>query len=233
MKRLIIFLLCVSLVSCSNLNTENKDKAGVIGAVGLASAISGFFFYQRHKLNEKKNRPKVSEVIENIDTTGDMFHLGGVLVNPTQSLHVQHWPVRKNQTVRFNGKNGKVSNRVVVSKVNLGNDLSILTFDKPLDTDYHSVMPIGEALPDTPTTVQRFGERASRGYFVEDYEGVFLQLSTTLETFLESGDSGKKWIQIQDGKQVVVGLNSTQKGKGPNLYKIYNDYLSKQIKNDK
>lgn len=222
-------IFCLFLVSCgSNPTTEQKTKYTVLGVATLGVG-AGIF-----KVIKEKGAPTESELISDIDTSGDIFHLGGVLVNSRQSLHVTHWPIEKNseseynQIVRFDGKGGVKSFRTIINKEVIKDDLCILTFDEPLDTTVHSIMPIGVALPNTPTTAQRFPNRPWRGYYVTSTGGDIIKLSTTKETRFVSGDSGKKIVQIQNNRQVVVGLLSTVKGTSPNLHKLYGEYLKKK-----
>lgn len=228
MKRLLSYAMCLlMLASCGSspsepLTTEQKTKYSVLGVVSLGIGAG------LYKLFKESKAPTESELIPDIDTTGDIVQLGGVLVNPKQSLHVAHWPIKTNQRVRFDGRGGVTTYRHIITKEDLGYDLAILTFDEPLDTSIHSVMPIGKALPDTPTTAQRFADRPWRGYYVTVTSGNIIRLSTTKDTRFVSGDSGKKLTQIQNDRQVVVGLVSTEKGRSPNLYKLYGAYLEKQ-----
>ena len=55
------------------------------------------------------------------------------------------------------------------------------------------------------------------------------KLSLNKDTLLVGGDSGKAWIQIQNGKMVCVGLNSTTHGYGPPVW----DLLLKWVNNKK
>jgi len=193
--KLLILSLCVVLASCSS-----NDKGPKI--------------------------PRVTTLIENIDRSGTLYHLGGMLINDHQLIHVSHWPVKIGQSVRLQGKNGARTFRNVLSKEALGKDLCILTLDKPVDTNNHTILPVAEPIIGAPTTVLRFEDRPRRGTSVVGYGYAGrLKLALTKDNYLVGGDSGKAWIQVQDGKHVVVGLNSTTKGYGPPVHKLLTEWL--------
>ena len=169
-----------------------------------------------------KKRPKpVLELIQGIDLSGTLHHLGGMLINDKQLIHVTHWPTKEGQMVFFVGKDKKRVYRTIIEKESLGLDLCILRFDKPVDLNNHTIYPLAEPVIGAKTTVLRFASRPRRGTYVAGYGPAGrLKLALTPSNYLEAGDSGKAWIQVQDGKKVCVGLNSTSHGWGPPLFQL-------------
>tara|TARA_R110000823_G_scaffold311067_2_gene436318 strand:- start:51 stop:653 length:603 start_codon:yes stop_codon:yes gene_type:complete len=194
--KILTLILCVSLAACSSNDTKPKVL-------------------------------KVTTLIENIDRSGTLHHLGGMLINDHQLIHVTHWPVKIGQPVRLPGKNGINTFRNVLSKEVLVLDLCILTLDEPVDLNNHTIIPVAEPIIGQPTTILRFEARPRRGTSIVGYGYAGrLKLALTSANYLESGDSGKAWIQVQQGKHVVVGLSSTTKGYGPPVYKLLTEWLA-------
>ena len=175
---------------------------------------------------ERPTYPKVTPVIENVDLSGTLHHLGGMLINDHQLIHVTHWPVKIGQPVKLIGRDGVSSRRLILSMEDLGKDLTILTLDAPVDLNNHTILPVAKPILGIPTTVFRFEDRPVRGTSVvgQDYAKRY-KLNLSEATYLEGGDSGKIWVQVQEGKHVVVGLNSTTKGFGPPVYELLFDWV--------
>ncbi len=173
-------------------------------------------------------KPKiVSKLIQGIDTSGTIHHLGGMLINERQSVHVTHWPTKVGQKVFFVGKDTKRHYRNITKIEDLGLDLCILTFDKPLDLNNHTMYPIAKPIIGAPVTVLRFESRPRRATVVQAYSAKGrAKLALTPSTYLEPGDSGKAWIQVQDGKKVCVGLNSTSHGFGPPVWDLLLNWVN-------
>ena len=177
--------------------------------------------------SDKKSTPKFT-LIPDIDLSGTLHHLGGMLINDYQLIHVTHWPTKEGQKVFFVGKDKKRVYRNIAKIEDLGNDLSILSLDKPVDLNNHTIYPVAKPIIGAPTTVLRFESRPRRATTVQSYHPKGrAKLALTPSTYLVGGDSGKAWIQIQDGKKVCVGLNSTTWGFGPPVW----DLLLKWVNN--
>ncbi len=171
--------------------------------------------------SDKKSVPKVTELIQGIDTSGTMHHLGGMLINERQAVHVTHWPTKPGQKVFFVGKDKKRHYRTITKIEDLGLDLCILNFDKPLNLNNHTIYPIAKPIIGAPVTVLRFESRPRRSTIVSGYNPKGrVKLALTPANYLIGGDSGKAWIQIQDGKKMCVGLSSTSHGFGPPVWDI-------------
>ena len=178
--------------------------------------------------SDKKSTPKYT-LIPDIDLSGTLHHLGGMLINDYQLIHVTHWPTKEGQKVFFVGKDKKRVYRNIAKIEDLGNDLCILSLDKPVDLNNHTIYPVAKPVLGANTTVLRFEDRPRRATAVQSYHAKGrAKLSLNKDTLLVGGDSGKAWIQIQNGKMVCVGLNSTTHGYGPPVW----DLLLKWV-NDK
>lgn len=201
----------------SNVSSFNmKAVLTIIACVALASCSS----------DKRPVVPKVTKLIEGIDTSGMLHHLGGMLINDHQLVHVTHWPTKVGQSVFLVGKDKKRYYRNIIQIEDLGKDLCILTLDKPVNLNNHTIIPIAEPIIGARTTALRFEDRPRRGTSVAGHDRVGrAKLALTPETYLEPGDSGKAWIQIQDGKMVCVGLNSTTSGFGPPVYKLLYEWV--------
>lgn len=174
----------------------------------------------------KPTVPLHTEVIPNIDRTGEMFQLGGTLFTPDSALHVTHWPVKIGQVVKFRRKDGDWSHVKVIKKEVIEGDLCRLYFDKELDMKQHTILPIAPAMPGPVTTGRLDGELV--GFSFEgrrhddygDYVVRRIKIKTSDDHKLISGDSGKRWVQVHRGEHVVVGFNSTSKGWSPDVWEI-------------
>lgn len=181
--------------------------------------------------DKKPSAPKVTKLIHPIDTSGTLHHLGGMLINDHQLVHVTHWPTRPGQPVFFVSKDNQRVYRTILSIEDLGTDLCVITLDSPVDINNHTIIPIAKPIIGIPTTVLRFESRPRRATSVAGYDYIGRpKLALTSSTFLESGDSGKAWIQIQDGKQVCVGLNGTRRGYGPPVFELLTEWLANDSK---
>lgn len=171
--------------------------------------------------DKKSDTPTVLKLIQGIDTSGTIHHLGGMLINDRQVVHVFHWPTKPGQSIFFVGKDNKRHYRTISRIEDLGLDLCILHLDKPLNLNNHTIYPIAKPIIGAPTTVLRFESRPRRATVVQAYHPKGrAKLALTPSTYLEPGDSGKAWIQVQDGKKVCVGLNSTSHGFGPPVWDL-------------
>lgn len=177
----------------------------------------------------KPTAPKVTTIIENVDLSGTLHHLGGMLINDHQLIHVTHWPVPNGYPVRLRGIDGVNTHRTIINKEDLGKDLCVLTLDKPVDLTNHIIIPTAEPIIGIPTTVFRFEDRPIIGTSVVgfDYAGR-VKLNLSEGRYLEPGDSGKISVQRQDGSLYIVTLSSTKLGFGPPIHKI----LTKWLEND-
>jgi len=180
--------------------------------------------------DKKKPNPAIKH-IQGIDLSGTLHHLGGMLINESQLIHVTHWPTKEGQPVFFVGKDKKRVYRNIAKIEDLGHDLCIITFDKPVDLNNHTIYPVAKPIIGAPTTVLRFESRPRRATTVQAYSAKGrAKLALSPSTYLEAGDSGKAWIQIQDGKKVCVGLNSTTWGFGPPVWDLLLKWVnSKEI----
>tara|TARA_R110002050_G_scaffold13752_4_gene44043 strand:- start:377 stop:1015 length:639 start_codon:yes stop_codon:yes gene_type:complete len=176
-----------------------------------------------------KKRPKpVLELIQGIDLSGTLHHLGGMLINDKQLIHVTHWPTKEGQKVFFVGKDKLRVYRNIAKIEDLGIDLCVITLDKPVNLNNHTIYPVAKPIIGAQTTVLRFESRPRRATTVQSYSAKGrAKLALTPSSYLVGGDSGKAWIQIQDGKKVCVGLNSTTWGFGPPVW----DLLLKWVNN--
>ena len=157
--------------------------------------------------SDKKKKPiPALELIQGIDLSGTLHHLGGMLINDHQLIHVTHWPTKEGQKVFFLGKDKKRVYRNIAKIEDLGIDLCVITLDKPVDLNNHTIYPVAKPIIGAPTTVLRFESRPRRATTVQSYHPKGrAKLALTPSTYLVGGDSGKAWIQIQDGKKVVLG----------------------------
>lgn len=136
--------------------------------------------------------------------------IGGVLISNNQLLHVAHWPQPKGTELTFL-KKGKEFTVVttsfrIVSPYEEG-DVSIIEFHPPLPCDWN-IPVINQAKAGEEVFVYLHpGNKAvkTRIHNIENYTSV----NTSLVSF---GDSGRPWIVIRDGKEVVVGLTSRSNG---------------------
>ena len=193
-------------------------KTIIAAAVLLLTACSS---------SDKKTPKVVSKLIQGIDTSGTIHHLGGMLINESQSIHVTHWPTKPGQKIFFVGKDKNRVYRTIKNIKDLGHDLCILTFDKPLDLNNHTIIPVAKPIIGAPVTVLRFESRPRRATVVQAYSPKGrAKLALTPSTYLEPGDSGKAWIQIQDDRKVCVGLNSTSQGFGPPVWDLLHNWVN-------
>jgi len=178
--------------------------------------------------SDKKSKPsKVQELIQGIDLSGTIHHLGGMLINDRQVVHVFHWPTKPGQSIFFVGKDKLRYYRTITRIEDLGHDLCILHLDKPLNLNNHTIYPIAKPIIGAPTTVLRFESRPRRATVVQAYHPKGrAKLALTPSTYLEPGDSGKAWIQVQNGKKVCVGLNSTTWGFGPPVWDLLQNWVN-------
>lgn len=183
--------------------------------------------------SDKKKTTPVLELIQGIDLSGTLHHLGGMLINDHQLIHVTHWPTKEGQKVFFVGKDKKRVYRNIAKIEDLGHDLCIITFDKPVDLSNHTIYPVAKPIIGAQTTVLRFESRPRRATVVQAYSAKGrAKLALTPSSYLEGGDSGKAWIQVQDGKKVCVGLNSTTWGYGPPVWDLLLNWVnSKKVAN--
>ena len=209
MKKLFTLTSCLLLTSCS---LKQIVVTSTAGAVAIGAAVVG---------KSKLDNPETTKVIENIDTTGTIRSLGGMLVDDRHFLHVSHWPHKIGQTITLTGKDGKIVTRNIVSKTLIHDDLSIIEIT-PVDLNNHTLLPIAAAKLRVPTTVLRIVKEPF-GTIVKAKSDKYLSLNPA-RWQINYGDSGKAWIQEQNGKHVVVGLTSTQRGTGPNLHKLYTEF---------
>lgn len=176
--------------------------------------------------SDRVRAPKVTPIIENVDLSGTLHHLGGMLINDHQLIHVTHWPVPIGYPVRLRGIDGVNTHRTIINKEDLGKDLCVLTLDKPVDLTKHIIIPTAEPIIGIPTTVFRFEDRPIIGTSVAGFDhGGRVKLNLSEGRYLEPGDSGKISVQRQDGSLYIVTLNSTTKGFGPPIHKILTEWL--------
>ena len=176
--------------------------------------------------SDKKSTPKYT-LIPDIDLSGTLHHLGGMLINDHQLIHVTHWPTKEGQKVFFVGKDKKRVYRNIAKIEDLGNDLCILSLDKPVDLNNHTIYPVAKPVIGANTTVLRFEDRPRRATVVQAYSAKGrAKVALNKNTLLVGGDSGKAWIQIQNGKKVCVGLNSTTYGYGPPVWDLLLNWVN-------
>ena len=177
--------------------------------------------------SDKKKPIPALTLIQGIDLSGTLHHLGGMLINDHQLIHVTHWPTKEGQMVFFVGKDKKRVYRSISKKEDLGIDLCILTLDKPVNLNNHTIYPVAKPIIGAPTTGLRFESRPRRATTVSKYSAKGrAKLSLTPSSYLVGGDSGKAWIQIQNGKKVCVGLNSTTWGYGPPVWDLLLNWVN-------
>jgi hypothetical protein len=181
--------------------------------------------------NKRDKAPTVTPIIENVDRSGTLHHLGGMLINDHQVIHVTHWPVKIGYPVRLRGIDGVNTHRTIIEKEDIGEDLCVLTLNEPVDLTNHTIIATADPIFHIPTTVFRFEDRPIRGTSVRGYDKLGrVSLSLTPETYLEPGDSGKISVQRQDGSLYVVTLNSTTSGKGPHVHRLLSEWIANDDK---
>lgn len=205
-KRVVILILCLSLASCSSNKLRFIGAAAAIaGGVALASGEGG---------------KKPANSIIKLDQSGTLIELGGAIISETEVLHVTHWPTREGQKIQARTNDGGKFVTFITSKEDLGFDLSILTVDPPFDLSNHNILPIGEAAHGKPVTVERL-RRKPFSTIVTGSDSGSIKIQTR-RGFIEDGDSGKRWIQIIDGKPHVISLTYLHHGVGPSLFDLTN-----------
>jgi len=202
----------------------NKTVAALI-------ASSTVFISSCSIFEKRPKAPFVTPIIENVDRSGTLHHLGGMLINDHQLIHVTHWPVKMGWPVRLRGIDGVNTHRTIIDKEVIGMDLCVLTLNEPVDLTNHTIIATADPILHIPTTVFRFEDRPIRGTSVRGYDVIGrVSLNLTKETLLESGDSGKIAVQRQNGSLYVVTLNSTAGGKGPPVHRLLTEWLANDDK---
>jgi hypothetical protein len=214
MKYFLIFTLL--LTSCTT-------RHGVgLGALVLAGGAAIAIAQQKDSDEEDRAaRREELEVIE-VDQSGTVSQLGGAIISATEIAHVTHWPVTPGQTITIATNDGGRVSRKVVLKTELLADLSILHLDRPLDLSRHTLLGIAPAQVGEAVTIERLNRQPIATWITNATEAQVF--ADTDERTIQSGDSGKRRIQMIEGKPHVVSLNSTMKGQGPNLHKLLQDY---------
>lgn len=210
--------------------------ASLIIGLGFSSCtyVTDSFKLSAAKEKIKKQRkamPVESEIIP-ASLTGTMLELGGALISPTKVVHCTHWAIEDGRQVYFQRNDGGRSMRIVIDKHNLGSDVSVLTLNEPLDLEQHTFYDLAYPEFTAPTTVYRFRDREVKGRRFAGtnmlgYEHVKLH---NHKDGVGTGDSGKIWVQKQNGKVVIVSFTSFADISGPDLRKrLETQYESKTV----
>lgn len=225
LNKLATIIISLSTTSCSIVKDNFRSFAGA-----TAGLVIGAGLYKVSSDNKREKENQSSEVIQDIDTSGTILQLGGMLVNDYQFLHVSHWPYQYNQVVNLKTKDGETITRHLINKEDLGSDLSLLTLDKPIDLNDHTILPIAKAKLNTPTTAFRLYRNPVGTYISGRDDKDRVKLNLPKNNRHERGDSGKMSVQVHNGKHVVVTFNSTANGWGPDIHTIWNRYLNQTNK---
>ncbi len=203
-----------SSISCSTL----EKNSGVIGGIAAGVAtVGGFFIMKKNK--DDKESIKYSRVIP-FERTGAAVQYGGMLLDENSLVHVMHWPTKLGQKLSFPRKSGGYDVRIVVAMVDMGNDTRVVQLNEPLDLTEHKAYPIGKAHEGAVTidTIDKkpFGTNIKT-------VGKNTLIGHAADGALESGDSGKVWIQENEstGEVEVVSVSSRGGyGIAPNLWNV-------------
>ena len=167
-----------------------------------------------NKRKEEKEERQVSEPVA-YDPTGSAHDFGGALVSPDILVHVTHWSSKVGQKLSFPRKSGGYDVRAIASLKDVRHDVRVIKLAKPLDPKEHKIWKIAPA-KEGPVTIARFKRETFGTNIVDINHGWLTGAAKTGE--LRSGDSGKVWSQIQNGKAVLVGVSSRGgPGIAPNL----------------
>lgn len=202
--------------SCSTAEYENKS--GLIGGIAAGVAtVGGFLLMKKHK--DDKESIKYSRAIP-FERTGAAVQYGGMLLDENSLVHVMHWPTKIGQRLSFPRKSGGNDVRTVESMVDMGNDTRVVQLNEPLDLTEHKAYPIGKAHEGAVTidTIDKkpFGTNIKT-------VGKNTLIGHAADGALESGDSGKIWIQEnkKTGEVEVVSVSSRGGyGIAPNLWNV-------------
>jgi len=209
MKTTILLITSLLISSCANV--DRGTFFGGLAAVGATAG--GLILMKKHR--EDKEEKQVSKPIT-YDPTGSAGEFGGALVAPDTLVHVIHWGSQVGKNLGFPRRSGGSDVRKIESFVDLSHDIRVIKLDKPLDPKEHKVWEIAEA-KEGPVTIARF-RREPFGTNVRDINWGWITGSAA-EGELQSGDSGKVWMQVQDGKAVLIGVSSRGgPGIAPNLW---------------
>ena len=203
-------ILALLTSSCSTL----EKHTGLIGGIAAVGVTAGSFLLMKKRKDDKEDR-QVSEPVA-YDPTGTALEFGGALVSTEKLVHSTHWPSRVGQHLVFPRKSGGNDGRKILSFRDLGHDVRIITLDSPLDQKEHKIWEIAPA-KEGAVTIARF-KRPPFGTNIKSLNDDWL-IGNAADGELQSGDSGKPWVQFQDGKAVLVGVSSRGGyGIAPNLW---------------
>jgi len=214
--------------SCSTAEYENKS--GLIGGIAAGVAtVGGFFLMKKHK--EDKESIKYSRAIP-FERTGAAVQYGGMLLDSNSLVHVMHWPTKLGQKLSFPRKSGGNDVRTVAAMIDLGNDTRVVQLDKPLDMTEHKAYPIGKPY-EGAVTIDTIDKKPFGTNIVN--VGKNTLTGSAAEGALESGDSGKVWIQENEktGEVEVVSVSSRGGyGIAPNLWNVRGKLAEAAAKNN-
>lgn len=178
--------------------------------------------------------------IPEIDTSGTLIGLGGVLYNESTVIHVNHWPTKVGDLVRLRNKSGKLVERRIKKKKLVEDDVNLLFLDEPVNIQDHHIFKIIK-----PSYKEVFVLRLNREPTVicanyinpvlieGDANWQFGEGGINGFNQIRSGDSGKAWLQYKDGELGVIGLSSKgNRGTSYILHKM-EDRIKKLIKTEK
>ncbi len=212
--------------SCSTLE-KNNGLLGGIAAVG--TTVGGYLIMKKHK--DDKESIKYSEVIP-FERTGAAVQYGGMLLDDNSLVHVMHWPTKLGQRLSFERKSGGHDVRTVVELIDLGNDTRVVQLNEPLDMTEHKAYSIGKAY-EGPVTIDTIDKKPI-GTNIKDV-GKKVLIGAAAEGVLESGDSGKVWLQKNKstGEVQVVSVSSRGGyGIAPNLWNVRGKLAEAASKNN-
>lgn len=203
-------ILALLTSSCATL----EKHSGLIGGIAAVGVTAGSFLLMK-KRKEDKEEKRVSTPTA-YDPTGSALEFGGALVAPDTLVHVIHWGSYVGQRLSFPSKSGGNDGRAIASFEDIAHDVRVIKLDKPLDPKEHKIWKIAPA-EEGAVTIARF-KRETFGTNIVDINSGWLTGAAKAGE-LKSGDSGKVWSQIQDGKAVLVGVSSRGGyGVAPNLW---------------
>ena len=214
-KKITTYITAVIISLSCSCSTIEKNS-GLIGGIAAASATVGGFFLMKKKKSDKENI-KYSKVFE-FERTGAAVQYGGMLLDDNSLVHVMHWPTKIGQNLSFPRKSGGHDVRKVVAMDDLGSDTRVVH----LDLTEHKVYPIGKAY-EGPITIDTIDEKPF-GTNIKKIKKNTL-IGAAAEGALESGDSGKIWLQKNESTGEVQLISVSSRGMygiGPNLWNMRN-----------
>lgn len=175
-----------------------------------------------------------------INTTGTLMDLGGMLYNDRVVIHVDHWPTKIGQTVYLTTTEGKRISRKIKDIKLVKFDVNLLFLDEPVNFKEHVVYNIIKPsyseiyvlrLWRPTTTICAKSIKESSVIGDADYKLGQNDINGGTNQ-IRSGDSGKGWFQYEDGELGLIGLSTKgNKGLAYSLYSLKDD-IDKLVKAD-